>query len=565
VCVFLFLVFIFPLISISFSTPVWHTHNYLIPKAQVDYHLFKDGSVSVTEKITYNLSGSFHELYRQLPSDLVVSNENGYCVGKNNCEFSTQMNNEYHKLVLKSDYHDESVTVVFSYTIEGQIVKQKNSAQFFYKLWGAQWKKKVGNLKAIIYLPENDENGNNDDGIFYFIYPVGDEITSIKKNGKIIINSDSYPPNTYLEINLLMPTKWFVNLPKAKEYMSNEDTKKTENGDFLTTILLITIFILLPVIYTLFYFKYGKEKPLRKLEFFGPYEREASDNLSPAESQYLIDRTVKPEAVAGELLWLVQKEYLIMKKSKTKVNTLFFSHKTKDGLIFIVNNKKDYNGLKPHQKVLIQFIIDNFNGKLVIENLREKQMEYEIFYKKFVVLIKKSFDEKKYLDTRGNKYMGISLVIIFLIVMGFVVLSSVFNMIVIPSIIIKALFLEISFFIYLFNAKPEILGRWNDNGRIVEHKTKNFKKYLDNMTFMREKPVESIVLWEMCLAYATAFGVAKKVLDVVNTTVPKIERNNSMFIHSLYITPLSSSLVTVTRRATGVGGGGAGGGGGGAR
>jgi len=56
-----------------------------------------------------------------------------------------------------------------------------------------------------------------------------------------------------------------------------------------------------------------------------------------------------------------------------------------------------------------------------------------------------------------------------------------------------------------FVNRSEIIGKWNDKGRVVEHKLKNFKKYLSNMTLMKERHLGSIVILGEVLTYATTF------------------------------------------------------------
>ena len=92
------------------------------------------------ERITYSLDGSFSELYVQNPPELVITDMSGYCEGAT-CEFYSQMNEGWRELVVKSSFSSGTVTAVFNYKIEGEILGQKDASQFFFKLWGDQWTK----------------------------------------------------------------------------------------------------------------------------------------------------------------------------------------------------------------------------------------------------------------------------------------------------------------------------------------------------------------------------------------------------------------------------------------
>lgn len=186
------------LIALLLSPITW-ARDFSIPSTAVYYTLQQDGSVLVHEEIAYALSGSFHELYIQLPTDLQVRNESGYCQNRQGCEFRTQYNEGYFELVLAGDYADEAVTAVFDYALDGEILEQQDAAQFFYKLWGDTWEKPVGNLVAIVYLPSEGILPENAYGSRFFVRPAG---VSVEQHpGYIALQSPNHPAKTFLEVN----------------------------------------------------------------------------------------------------------------------------------------------------------------------------------------------------------------------------------------------------------------------------------------------------------------------------------------------------------------------------
>ncbi|MEM3815150.1 MAG: hypothetical protein QW771_03620, partial [Candidatus Micrarchaeia archaeon] len=69
------------LLSVSFAK------DYSIPSATAVYVLNVDGTISVQEKVTYQLDGEFSYLYLRLPSTLEIEDFFGYCENMD-CKFS---------------------------------------------------------------------------------------------------------------------------------------------------------------------------------------------------------------------------------------------------------------------------------------------------------------------------------------------------------------------------------------------------------------------------------------------------------------------------------------------
>ena len=92
-----------------------------------------------------------------------------------------------------------------------------------------------------------------------------------------------------------------------------------------------------------------------------------------------------------------------------------------------------------------------------------------------------------------------------------------------------------------------------------------------------EKEIPDIALWEHFLVYATAFGIAEKVLKQLKIVYPDLEQNLDIntyacmhiMLHtnfsSSFSNAISTSISSAYSSATGGGGGFSGGGGGGRR
>ena len=105
-----------------------------------------------------------------------------------------------------------------------------------------------------------------------------------------------------------------------------------------------------------------------------------------------------------------------------------------------------------------------------------------------------------------------------------------------------------------------------------KEKWKGLKKYMEDFSLLNEKEIPAIEVWEHYLVYATAFGIADKVLKQLKTIYPNIDELDSIhtstymyfMYHSNFETSfsssISSSISSSYSSATGGGGGFSGGG-----
>ena len=104
-----------------------------------------------------------------------------------------------------------------------------------------------------------------------------------------------------------------------------------------------------------------------------------------------------------------------------------------------------------------------------------------------------------------------------------------------------------------------------------------YQKYMEDYSLLNEKKVFDIVLWEKFLVFATAFGIADKVIKQLKIVYPDIDQNIDLnhyaYFHVMmhtnfstgFVSSVSSSMSSAYSSGTGGGGGFSGGGGGGRR
>lgn len=542
--------------------------SYSIPEARVDYYLQENGDVQVTQSITYSLSGSFGELYIQLPTDLRIESAGGYCEERQSCVFRTQINEGWRELVLADNYQGGKVATVFKYTLKGEVLAQKDTAQFFYKLWGDQWDKPVGKLTASVHMPPGAQYTD-----YYVHPPMGDYEVADRKSSLSIV-SINHPANTYLEANLLFPKSGLQQLPNAGNYMSAQEIRDGEmkyadserqkkEMQAYAIWLYIAAALVIPLAFAALYLKFGTEKPL---SYQGIYEREPPSDLTPAEAAYLLERQQAPSAWSGEILWLAYKGYLKSEERKGRNKVLFIDIEDKSFYLTLLKKQGEYASLKPHQARLMDFLwgISN-NGEVKVTEMPKRQSQFFSAYTDFFKTIQDDFN-RRFMDNRGNAYMGIAI--------GASVIAMFCLLFIMPSpdagLAVLLEFAMAFVFGILVGAKPEILGRWTEEGRVQEKKWAAFKKYMQDFGLLKEKTVPDLILWDYYLVYATAFGISKEVLKALASRVPESEMKRHPGIHThaalgaaLYSSAARGASSSSGGHSSGGFGGGMGGGGGG--
>ena len=131
----------------------------------------------------------------------------------------------------------------------------------------------------------------------------------------------------------------------------------------------------------------------------------------------------------------------------------------------------------------------------------------------------------------------------------------------------------------------KLINRFNgftSKGINEQEQWKAFKKYMEDFSLLDEKEVPQLVIWEKYLVFATAFGIADKVIkqlkvkypelnnqDTINNMVLFAAMSNSGGLNTNFISSLNTSTShmysSTYSSGSGSGGGFSGGGGGGGR
>lgn len=526
--------------------------SYSIKAINTDLFLKEDGAIHVKETIHYSFKGTWHGITRRIPlkdaqsiQNLNVSAEGAY-PGSAYIDSTIENGNNVQniKVYLYSDptltepITDKNVTVTFEYDAINVLKFYNDITELHYKIIGEGWKVPIEQTNTRIHLPGKE-------GVKYWFNPPYYLKDSKWQNNTLEATTGAIPAGQYFEVEMAMPREYFAAKPsngtiinqkalpiierKQKEYQEDLAFKNTLYS-FIGALLIIASFT--PI---LIYLKYGREP---KIDYSAEYEREIPSNDPPALVNAIYTSKVlknigEPDmnGFKATIMDLIDRNYL---KVETKTEG-------KDKKTFLKINK-DLKGLEDFEMDVIRFLRRfRKNNLIALDEIpkklsdRETALEFQEIYESWKDHLKKRFINNKIDEifiNKGAKYMKIFSItgVILAIIVAYFTISDPLPFARLPfyaSIILAASSIT------SILLPEDIPGHWTVQGKEYVEKWKNFKKYLKDFSLIKEHPPESVKIWNKYLVYATALGIADKVIKAMKLQLPEteLERNDIYLFH----------------------------------
>lgn len=547
VLIVIFSFFLFPLVTLAV--------NYDIKNYYIDATILDNGDMDVEELIV--LKGNFNGYERDIlyknndvsnyrnASDITnievygkkidnvslnTFNEefakfNRVITGNVGESLKYEVNNLYDGYRIRMYYKtsgDKSAFLI-KYKVKDIGVYHKDCVEFYWNFFGNQFEDKINDIKIRVNLPKNI---NKDEFHWWF-------------HGDILGNSKLINDNTILgELNelesfspvdfrLLLPNSYFIkdkflkitdeevidNIIKEEDEIVRKDLETIKfNKIIYYTYLFLSIgfYVVLIVTWYIVYIKYDKE---RKAQFNLKYNREFIDDYNVEIIDYLMNKTITPNAMSASIMNLIYKKNISFEKIEG----------SKDDYLFKLLNKDNINET---ENILIDFLFttvgnnDTFSTKDLKKyasgtNTCDTFMSSYTRWKNSVINDGKN---QGFYDKLGSRF-GFGLVILLLALFINITGTVIFN--VRMFLIHTLIFASIIFIFYLAT-----ITRRSKKG--VEHYAKwnAFKNFLNDFGTFEVKELPEIVLWERYLVYATIFGLADRVEKSMNVKIREIELLN---------------------------------------
>ncbi len=513
----LFLIFLLILIS---SFKLTFAKDYSIPHVKIEVTLNKDGSASFIEERTFTFDGSFSFGYYDLPKEgyekleefLVYEGETLY--KKENSKLSQtyyiEDNGSYYRVNFFYDAFYETKTFKFVYKLNGVTKVYEDYGEFYFKLQGTGWDKKIGLFESYIKFlsPIPKEN--------YFVWAHGPLWGRIDKVDEktVYLKVEDVPPKTFVEARILVPSDYFTDAKKLsgviKDKVINEETKWARSGNLkriYSSILFwlpLIIFILLLLYIVYLYFKYGKEYKIPK-DY--DYIREPPSDIKPAILGHLLTfGQFNDSFLKSTIMDLIHRGVIDIEKDPKAKND------------YILKLNKDKEELQGFEKILVEKILFDKGEQFTIKELNKKiKKRQEHYYYKFEDFKKEIKEEAKNYDffdkvseDKSNLAAGLGCII---------PIASIFLSIFLKNPMFL-LWLILGQIYIIFGTTA--LRRRSYKGKEEFDKWMALKRFLNDFSNLKEYGPKSLVLWEKYLIYATVLGVAKTVLKALKVIFPQL-------------------------------------------
>ena len=573
-------IFLFFLISIvSFAA------SFRIEKLDIEANLQKDGSMVVSEAVTYDIdeiNGVYFDIdakgFGELQYIQVFEDDStGGFKEVDSSNYEVSVSDELYRIKLYSKNYNNRRTFKFVYKLPEAITVYDDVAQFNRKMVGKEWQQGINYITAKVIIPVSASYDNSN--ILVFGHgPLTGEVD--KEGNTVVYKLNNYYPGDFLEAHILMEPEIFSEYNKSKivhkdmkqKLLDMEakfaDEANAERDRAIRQQEMINkvfekpglIFGVLSSIWgALMYYIHVIFKRKNKVKnSVGKYLRELPDNSSPALVGGFMTNSINDNEILATIVDLVRRKILTLENSD------------KNSIIILTGSTKN---LSDQEKAIVDIYINDFgDGKSL-------DLKSFGFFQKVPMSVARKFEKwramvQSEMNRKNLTYQGLGcLGVIFFaffpmiftfagLVIGMITGNKMFLLIVVMGII---LFVSGAKARYPRKELAEAKDKWQA-----------FKNFLSDYSQLEEAKITSVHLWEQYFVYAVALGVSEKVvkaykkaldMGVIDQGVNKFRTSpifntmfNSSFSNLNGIVSRTNSRASFTiassRRSSSFGGGG---------
>ena len=575
-------IFLFFLISI-----VTFAASFRIEKLDIEANLQKDGSMVVSEAVTYDIdeiNGVYFDIdakgFGELEYIQVFEDDStGGFKEVDSSNYEVSVSDELYRIKLYSKNHNNRRTFKFVYKLPEAITVYDDVAQFNRKMVGQEWQQGINYITAKVIIPVSASYDNSN--ILVFGHgPLTGEVD--KEGNTVVYKLNNYYPGDFLEAHILMEPEIFSEYNKSKivhkdmkqklldmeaklaDEANAERDKAIRQQEMINKVFEKPglIFGVLSSIWgALMYYIHVIFKRKNKVKnSVGKYLRELPDNSSPALVGGFMTNSINDNEILATIVDLVRRKVLTLENSD------------KNSIIILTGSTKN---LSAQEKAIVDIYINDFgDGKSL-------DLKSFGFFQKVPMSVARKFEKwramvQSEMDRKNLTYQGLGcLGVIFFaffpmiftfagLVIGMITGNKMFLLIVVMGII---LFVSGAKARYPRKELAEAKDKWQA-----------FKNFLSDYSQLEEAKITSVHLWEQYFVYAVALGVSDKVVKAYKKALDMGVINDVQGVNSLAYSPIfnpmfsrsfsnlngmvsrtnsgASSAIASSRRSSSSGGGG---------
>ena len=512
--------------------------------------IYNASDIEVLELKAKNISNvsfnTFNENFDILSYNMHASNGDKGYYGR------TQLTDGYRYRMYYYTNHDKTAFYL-RYIVHDVVVAHKDVAEVYWTFVPDGFEEDLHNIKIRVNLPKEDNTDN------YRVWAHGHISGEVKKenNKSIFASINSVFKGDTVDIRLIFDKSLITNASKtrddyAKDSIIEVETKRAEEANNLREMYakkekfcivsssLMIIVILILFAYT--YYKYGKSP---KSDYYSKYNREFIDDYNVEVVDYLMNRSITPNAMSASILNLIYKKNITVEEIPTS--------KRKEYKFTLKNT----DNINESERLLIAFLFDKVGNKetkefttIELKNYAKSVKTCDTFltnYKDWENEVKKTaLNENFYVKSHKPVIIGVITLLISYFIFTYGIATYPNGAILYTLLLI----LTVLYFIYSI-----VVIKKTQKG--IDHYTKwqAFKNFLKDFGTFELKELPEIALWERYLVYATVFGLADKVKQSMNVKIKEIDMYNDYYPSFIYLDfgPSINSSITSsinTARAT---------------
>ena len=579
-------IFLFFLISIlSFAA------SFRIEKLDVEANLQKDGSMLVSEAVTYDIdeiNGVYFDIdakgYGGINSLQVFEDEGHYednVISYREVDpvnYEVTENDGVYRIKLYSRNYNNVRTFKFVYTLPEAIRVYDDVAQLNRKMVGKDWQQGISTVRVNIEIPVSTSYDNSN--ILVFGHgPLTGEVD--KEENTVFYKLDDYYPGDFLEAHILMEPEIFSEYDNSKIIhkdmkqelldmevrLADEANAERENALRREQKLQKISSNAKPIMggiasiwAVLMYYIHVIFKRKNKVKDDIKYLRDLPDDSSPALVGGVITKSVNDNEILATIVDLIRRKVLTLDTSDTKT---------------IITLTGSTEKLSAQENTIIDIYINDFgDGKSL-------DLKSFGFFSKVPMSTAKKFERwSNYIISEMNRkglvyqHMGCGAIFIFVLISIVIAFGSIIQAILTENPIFM-LAMPLGAILFISTVAAE-----SPSKKLAETKSKwqALKNFLSDYSQLEEAKITSIHLWEQYFVYAIALGVSDKVVKAYKKALDMGIISDVEGVNSLAYSPIfnpmfsrsfsnlngmvsktnsrANSTIASTRRSSSSGGGG---------
>lgn len=554
-----------------FLVPSVYAGTAYVDNINIEAEIRTDGSMTVKETILWDIEEKLNGVYR----DILITNPSNELNGASGLvidsvvvdgkefsySYSTLQNgvdgkyniNEIEggkQVKIFTPSSDEYKETVITYTLYDVVVAYNDIAELYWNFIGSGWDHGIDDVSIQIKLP------GVSNVLKIFAHGPLHGYSSLPTTDTAIIQVDNLRSAEQVDVRLLFDTSLtdtykvihedkLNNILAEEASLAIEANIKRENAKkaFYISIAVVVVALIIPfVVY------FSVKRKSYKATFKGKYYRELPEDYGPAVMNKVIHGSLghtSSQDMLATLLDLVRRKYV-------EIEPIYKNAKKKPDDYNLKLIKTDLSELNISEKHFVEQLIFVDTTEIVLKELSKKnsrslnaQTRAMKAYTKWGELIEDIAKEKEIIKKEKRNISKDILICVFSFLLTIVVVTFgiVMNYDDIMGIGLVGFFLGLYELVFVILHITDINARTQKG---VEHKAmwKAFKKFLQDFSKLDERDYKSIAIWEHYLVYATALGIAKKVIKQLKLVFPtEFEESSNMFSTYMTISLLSDNDV----------------------